>query len=90
MKIRETYVNRDLNNDNEYIYGGNEYKPFTENRGRLFLLLQKEYGRCTSKMYIDLKDGSTKAIGWVFARKTQYTDSPDFYYQEVWVEIVEE
>src|SRR5437879_3634113 len=37
--------------------------------GELFRDLRSRFGRCTGKVYIDTKDG-TKAIGWVFRRRT--------------------
>jgi hypothetical protein len=85
MKIRETYVNVTKG----YRYGETEwYEPYTENIGRLFKSLQKEYGRCISKIYIDGYGGQVVgSCGWVFQKKIQYEDCKEFYVQETWVEV---
>ena len=85
MLIQETFVDRDQN----AIYGETDpYESFTDNVGRLFRNFQKEYGRCISKLYVDRKDGAA-AIGWVFEKRAQYTDSSDTYLQETWVTLYE-
>lgn len=82
MLIRETFVNATRG----YQYGDTGwYEPFTDNRARLFLALQREYGRCISKMYCE-PDG--KQVGWVFEKKVEWGDCKGEYYtQETWVEI---
>ena len=47
------------------------YESFTDNVGVLFRELQKEYGRCISKVYIDTKTG-VRPVGWVFQRRETY------------------
>lgn len=84
MLIQETFVDRTQN----CIYGETEpYEPFTEDTGRLFRSLQQEYGRCSSKMYVDLKDGGSKQVGWVFEKRARYTDCNETYLQETWVTV---
>ncbi len=68
-------------------------EAFTDNRAKLFLAMQKECGRCISKMYRDTKSG-TKEVGWVFSRREEYEDAHRFsdprkktYVREVWVEV---
>ena len=63
------------------------YETFTDNKGELFKSLQKEYGRCVSKMYIDLKDGSTKEIGWVFQKRKKYEDCEKTFLLETWIQV---
>jgi hypothetical protein len=85
--IDETYINRDRG----YRFGETGvYETFTDNRGKLFRSLQKEYGRCTSKVYVD--GPPTRAVGWVFEKKCRYEDArgnapDDFYTREVWVTL---
>ena len=89
MEAKETYVNRDRNT----VFGGSGWQTtFTDNRGELFRSLQKEFGRCESRMYADTPEG-TKPVGWVvFAKRMRYEDArfsnrQDFYIREVWVEV---
>jgi hypothetical protein len=64
-------------------------ETWTDNIGKLFRDCMQEYGRCTSKVYIDTKHG-TDAIGWVFLGRQQYDDSKDTYLREVWVTLFED
>ena len=43
--------------------------------GGLYARLAGEYGRCTSKVYLDTKSRGTIAIGWVFQKKVEYDDA---------------
>ena len=43
--------------------------------GGLYARLAGEYGRCTSKVYLDTKSRGTIAIGWVFQKKIEYDDA---------------
>ena len=54
--------------------------------GKLFRHLQKEYGKCVSKVYID-KGLTVKAIGWVFEKTECYDDTHEPFTQETWVTI---
>jgi len=83
--VTETYVNK---TDMVRFGESGLYESFTDNLGRLFKAFQKEYGRCTSKMFIDGKNGA-KHIGWVFEKRMQYDDTREFYTREVWVEVKE-
>jgi hypothetical protein len=53
--------------------------------GELFRSCQREFGRCTSKVYV----GEGKPIGWVFERKAKYTDTGKPYTQQTWVTVHE-
>lgn len=76
-----------MNATEHYSFGSSElYEPFTFDIRELFRSLQKTYGRCISKMYIDLSDGTSKVIGWVFLKTKKYTDTKEKYIQEAWVE----
>jgi hypothetical protein len=93
LQIRESYVNATRNVQ----FGETDFQTaYTDDRGRLFRSLQKEYGRCISRMYRDTKDGAPIVVGWVFSKRMEYEDarrdwSKDcrFYIREVWVEVRE-
>lgn len=95
--ISESYVQiKNINTDEErrYRIGDVEpYETFTDNIGRLFRSLQREYGRCVSSMYVDLPNGEIKRIGWVFRKREEYSDwRPSsrfdrYYVREVWIAL---
>lgn len=84
--VRETYCNE----TEGYRFGDSEwYEAYTDDKGRLFKDMQKEYGRCSGKMYVE-PDG--KQVGWVFVKSMQYEDArskDEVYIREVWVEVRE-
>jgi hypothetical protein len=85
ISIKETWINRTKN----YRVGETEYyESFTDNVGQLFRSLQKEFGRCSSKIYVDLPD-APKPVGWVFVKRVKYDDTEEYYLQETWVQIEE-
>ena len=59
------------------------YETFTDNRGELYRAMQREYGRCTGKVYVD--DG--QPIGWVFQKRQQYDDCQETFLLETWVTV---
>lgn len=65
------------------------YETGTENKGELYRDMMREYGRCTSKVYIDTKDGKTKHIGWCFLRRKKYDNCDETFLAETWVTIHE-
>lgn len=64
-----------------------EGMPWPELKGKLFRFCLKEFGRCTSKVYIDVgRARESKPVGWVFERKEACEDAPGrTYIHEVWV-----
>ena len=52
--------------------------------GELYRWLQREYGRCTGKVYIDSATGP-KHVGWTFVNRDKYEDTGEKYLREVWV-----
>lgn len=83
LLIQETFVNA----TEGYRFGeGEPYEPYTEDTGKLFRAMQKEYGRCTGHIYIDGPEG-TKKVGWVFIKTMQYEDCTKTYEREVWVTL---
>lgn len=87
MLIQETWtVIKNHNEDNEtrYMLGESDlYEPFTDNVGKLFLSLQREYGKCVSKVYVG--EDKSIAIGWVFQKMRKYDN--EFYLQETRVTL---
>ena len=83
LLIRESYTNK----TEGYRYGDSEwYEPYTDNKGDLFRNLQREYGRCISKLYRDnCLDGSIDVIGWVFEKRMKYTDCNETFLSHTWV-----
>ena len=86
MFIIETHVNE---TQGHWISEPFHTEAHTDNIKALFQSLQREYGRCVSKMYRDLKDGSTKVVGWVFSKQRQYEDCQETYQHTVWVELAQ-
>jgi hypothetical protein len=91
LMVRESHVNQTKG----YRIGDDfDYEAHTDNKGKLFRYMQREYGRCTSKVYVDTKEG-TKTIGWVFVKKMEYDDwrptmrGDRYYVREVWVTVWE-
>jgi hypothetical protein len=72
LEIRETYVNA---TENCRIGDSGWYEPFTGNREGLFRSLQREYGRCTGRMYRDVKvtRAGLPGLGPLFARPVRET-----------------
>lgn len=86
--LRKTQVN----DTRGWIFNDGDWeRVFEENTKTIFKMLQKDHGRCTGKMFVDGKDGSTKHIGWVFEKRECYSDrnglrQDDFFRCETWVE----
>jgi hypothetical protein len=74
---------------------GYRYEGFTEETdrtpGEIFRIARAEYGKCISKVYLDVSMGDgtfdTKTCGWVFQKKVQYSDCNKFYTQETWITV---
>lgn len=82
MKIQISHVNRDKG----YIYSKYEEKLDKQDRGCLFRRLSREFGRCSSKVYV----GEGTPVGWCFEKKALYDDTRETYIMETWVTITEE
>lgn len=90
LQINESYVNQTKG----HRFGESGwYEPLTDDRAKLFRSLQREFGRCASRVYQDTPDGKPDAIGWVFEKRMRYDDARgnnadrDFYIREVWVTL---
>ena len=82
MKIQISHVNRDKG----YIYSKYEEKLDKQDRGCLFRRLSREFGRCSSKVYV----GEGTPVGWCFEKKNRYEDTRETYIMETLVTITEE
>ena len=90
MLIQEEYVVIGNDGEPQNCLGASDlYEPFTDNVQRLFRSLQKEYGGCTSKVYVDVA-GVSRQGGWCFRRRTKHEDSNATYVREVWVTLYEQ
>jgi hypothetical protein len=92
MFIQEVFINQTKG----HRYGESEWtEAFTDNVGKLFLALKREYGRCTSRVYIDpVGGGKPKAIGWTFEKRMEYEDwrpgrGERYYIRCVWVTLAD-
>ena len=64
------------------------YEAYTDDEGELFRSMQKDAGRCTGKVYVDLPRQEAWPIGWVFLKRTEYSDVRGQYYlRETWVSM---
>jgi hypothetical protein len=79
-----------INSTENYRFGDSEwYETGFNDRGKLFRSLQREYGRCISKLYYDDKDGNAVDSGYVFLKKSEYEDTREPFLLETWIEIKE-
>ena len=86
MKIQETFLNK----TEGYRFGESDvYDAGIEDVGKLFIYLQREYGRCVNSVYIDGPDGQPKKVGWVFEKRCKYDDCNKWYVREVWVTLLD-
>jgi hypothetical protein len=54
-------------------------------RGEMFKWLQRENGRCISKVYV----GDGQACGWVFVKRDRYEDTGEVYLRECWITLLD-
>ena len=89
MLIQETWINATKGHQ---IGESDKYEPFTDDLGKLFRSLQREYGRCVSAVYVD-EGGKVKRIGWTFIKRHVYEDARDVkrdtYLAETWITLYE-
>jgi len=91
MLIREEYVN--ATEGHRFGDSGEPYATFTDDIGKLFRSLQRENGRCVSKVYIDTKSAGTVQVGWVFQKREAYErcrGKQAYYIRETWVTLYDE
>jgi len=83
LYVSETYINKTAGH---MIGESDPYETWCKDRGDLYRAMQKEYGRCTGKCYVD-RAGKSVPIGWVFVGRDKYTDCNEFYLRETWVTV---
>jgi hypothetical protein len=89
--IREDYINQTKG----YRFGDSGWhEAHDDSLGKLFKALQKEFGKCVSKVYVDKADGPPMQTGWVFEKTMEYDDAHRLpkgkdrtYIREVWVTV---
>lgn len=86
LRVKGTYVNKTAGHG---IGSDPRFEEVDKTRGELYRSLQEEYGRCTGKMYRDVKGGGAVACGWVFEGKDRYSDTGETYIREAWIEVIE-
>jgi|OM-RGC.v1.030367343 hypothetical protein len=80
--INEQWFAHDLNDERGYGLGeSGVYETQFDNVGDLFKALQKEYGKCISRVYRD----DRQPIGWAFEKKDRYDDTYEEFRRETWV-----
>ena len=94
MKIETTYLQEDNDGKRYLIHEevadlADTYMDEDATVGDIYRASAKEYGRCTSKVYIDTKSRGVIAVGWVFVKRTKYDDSNETYLAETWVTLLD-
>lgn len=85
FEIKETWTNETCG---YHLGDSGWYEPYTDNIATLFRSLQREYGRCVSRVYVDTPDGESDAIGWYFEKTLPYEDARskhDVFVRGCWV-----
>lgn len=57
-------------------------------KGEIFLALQKEYGRCTSKIYFEYTSRADRECGWYFVKRDRLSDTGESYLRGAWVMLL--
>ena len=65
------------------------YESCYDDVGALYRAMQREYGRCTGRVYVDQPNCEPKAVGWVFVKRDKYENSGETYLREVWITVHE-
>lgn len=72
---------------------GYQFAQFSEDledeytSGEIYRMLQREYGRCTSKIYADTSNG-VQTRGWYFESRQRYEDTNQHYLRGAWCIVV--
>ena len=64
------------------------YEPYTYDITELYHEFAHVYGLCQGKVYIDLENGGTAPIGYIYEKKQKYTDSNESYTQVTWISFM--
>lgn len=99
LYINTAYIAEDGESGERYHLGEDEIeetgfdKPgdlFRALSGRDRLYPWRAMGRCISKVYVDMPDGTARHVGWVFVKRERYEDDPKrTYLREAWVTVHE-
>lgn len=61
----------------------------TPDTGHIYRVMQEEYGRCQSSIYVDKEGQAPKRVGWFFLSRQRYEDTDEPYLRGAWVTINE-
>jgi hypothetical protein len=86
MNVEITLVNE---NHGTLVYKGIEDWDAVSSPSEVYHAARKEYGKPTSAVYIDDKEGKTHKIGWTFQKRKKYTYCRETYLQTAWIVPVE-
>lgn len=84
-----TLVHINLSNDDKGYIFSEWVEQWPADQAPSYQDLQREYGRCTSKVYVDQDNASPKAIGWYFVSRQQYEDGEGKYLRGAWVTLTQ-
>ena len=59
----------------------------TPDFGHIYRLMQREYGRCQSSVYVDTDDGARR-IGWFFVKREHYDDTGEPFLAGTWITLL--
>jgi len=63
------------------------HETFTDDVGKMFRFGLQEFGRCMSRVFVDLKGGEVRQVGWYFEKRVPYDDGRGTYRRGVWVTL---
>lgn len=61
----------------------------TPDTGAIYRLLQSDYGRCQSSLYVETGSG-VQRVGWYFVSRQSYEDCADTYLRGAWCTLGKE
>ena len=84
-QVKESFVNA----TKEARYGETDWQDTDRTTSQLYRAWSREYGRCSSKVYVDKRNGGTAHAGWTFIKRVEYEDARPgrgdmTYLREVW------
>ena len=77
--------NGDIDTESIRLYSDVEDWNICDTTSDVYKAAMREYGRCSSKVYRDKKDGQAQHTGWVFQKRVKYADCNKTYLQETWI-----
>ena len=96
MKLQITYLQENDNGDRYHLHEEvTDLEDTYFDPDNLYRSLQKEFGRCISKVYVDTKEQQVMHVGWVFQKRKLFRDEygadprdKGSYLAETWVSLL--